>query len=333
MSDTTAPTVPTAPIVAPSSESITRPPLFARPVLLATDGTNAAGAAVRFTGALARNRHAAPLVLTVLPPLANRREDPAAAAGAPTDQSAEAERRGRQLRDIREHLGAFGGRGPGGAVTWPVDLAVGRPAATIVQEARRRDVGSIVVGLRRHGTLDRLFRDETALIVVRTAAVPVLAIAPTLTDLPRCVIAAVDFSRASLAAARAAASVLADGATLLLVHVQPEMGSVRAAAGYGTAYSQGVGSAFTRLHQELDVPAGVAVEPVLLRGDATTELLALADRVGADLIAVGGQSQGPDRLSLESVTRSLVREGRVSLLVVPPSHDPAPHAAVDARTI
>lgn len=71
--------------------------------------------------------------------------------------------------------------------------------------------------------------------------------------------------------------------------------------------------------------------PVDVRGDATTELLGLAERAGADLIAVGSQRTRPARLSVGSVTRSLVRDGRISLLVLPPSHDLVPRAADDAR--
>ena len=304
-------------------------PLFERPVLLATDGANAASAAVRFTSALARKRRASPQVVTVLPPAAPGAA-PVTRLASRADEEAEAHRRAEWRDHVRGQLHALAAPGQGDA--WPLDVEVGSPATAITRTARTHDVGSIVIGLRPHGTLDRIFRDETALLVARNAAVPVLAIAPTLTDLPRRVIAAVDFSRASLGAVRAAVSVLAEGGTLLLVHVQPEIDfTPEQAEGYGVIYSQGVASAFARLQQELVVPPGVTVQPVLLRGNATTELLALADRAGADLIAVGSQRHGPGRLSLGSVTRSLVREGRVSLLVTPPPDHPVPGAAADRR--
>ena len=296
-----------------------RRPLYVRPVLLATDGTNTAGAAVRFAAVLARRRQAEPHVLTVL--------HPPALLDAPGD----AARREGRLRDVRQQLLALGGAGGAGA-RWPVGVEVGSPVAAIGRAVSSQGAGSIVIGLRPHGTLDRLFRDETALLVMRNAAVPVLAVTPALADLPRRVVAAVDFSRASLDAVRAALSVVGDGGTLFLAHVQPEIDfAPEAAEEYGAMYTQGVSSAFARLERQLDVPAGVSVEPVLLRGTATGELRALADRVGADLIALGSQSHAPARLSLGGVTQALAREGRVSLLVVPPTVHTEPRATADAR--
>ncbi len=311
-------------VTAPASSPPTAlRPLFDRPVLLATDGASAADTAVRFTAALARHRRARPEVLTVLPPATLSGTEMGTLRVAVADRVSEADRRAGWLSDIEQQVGACAGVPAARRCPWPVDLAIGRPASTIVQEARRRGVGSIVVGLRPHGTLDRLFRDETALLVVRSAAVPVLAISPTLAELPRRVIAAVDFSRASLVAVRAALSVIGAGGTLLLVHVQPEIGfAPETGDGYDDTYAQGVAAAFKRLREQLDVPAGVTVESVALRGAPVPQLLALIDRTDAELVAVGSQSGAlergaPHRTALGSVTRALVRAGRVSLLVAP----------------
>ncbi len=312
-------------VTAPASSSpLAMRPLLTRPVLLATDGTTAADSAVQFTAALAGQRRARPQVLTVLPAATLRATEVAVPARVDSEGAIEADRRARWLGDVERQLDARASAPSTRGCPWPVDLAVGRPAANIVQEARRRGAGLIVVGLRPHGTLDRLFRDETALLVVRSAAVPVLAVTPQLAGLPRRVIAAVDFSRASLDAARAALSVIGDGGTLLLAHVQPEIGFTPESAGdYDHRYAQGVAGAFERLREQLDVPAGVSVETVALRGEPTTELLALVDRTGADLVAVGSQGGAPERgaphrPALGSVTRALVRAGRTSLLVAPP---------------
>ena len=312
--------------------------LFTRPVLLATDGASAADAAVRFTAALARHRRARPEVLTVLPPATLSATEVGGLRMAVAHGASEADRRAGWLSDIQRQVGSCAGAPAARGCPWPVDLAVGRPAATILQEARRRGVGSIVVGLRPHGTLDRLFRDETALLVVRSSAVPVLAITPALTGLPRRVIAAVDFSRASLEAVRAALSVIGEGGTLLLAHAQPEIAfAPEKGDGCDDTYAQGVAGAFERLREQLDVPAGVTVESVALCGAAVPELLALIDRTGADLVAVGSQSGALERgapqcTALGSVTRALVRVGRVSLLVAPATAHHTARYPVDAAT-
>jgi nucleotide-binding universal stress UspA family protein len=307
-------------------------PLFTRPVLLATDGTNAAHAAVRFTAALARHRQAQPQVLSVLAPRTCREAAPDGRTVALSTRFTEAERRDQRLREIRNQVRVFAGDGAAGDAAWPIDVEFGAPVATITREASSRGAGSIVLGLRPHTTLDRLFRDETSLLVIRNATVPVLAITPTLSDLPRRVIAAVDFSRASLRAVRAASSVLGEGATLLLVHVQPEIDfGPEEAEGFGVIYTQGVVGAFARLQRELNIPSSVTVETVFLRGTATAELLAFAERAGAELIALGSQRHELGGLALGSVTRALVRDGRSSLLVTPPGRHGSARLADDAR--
>ena len=107
---------------------------------------------------------------------------------------------------------------------------------------------------------------------------------------------------------------------MLLVNVQPDLGLIsNASEGYSTIYAQGVKPALARLRHELAAPPGVAVESVVLRGDPLTELISLAERVGADLIAAGTRREPANHhMALGGITTGLVRDGRFSLLVAPP---------------
>lgn len=196
--------------------------------------------------------------------------------------------------------------------------AAGMRAHAIAGEAAAHDSGLIVMGLEPPAGAHAP-EGDTALLVIRRAGTPVLAVTPSLVRLPRRAIAAVDFSRASLHAARVALAVLDDGATLLLVNVQPDLGfNPDDGSEYGSIYARGVAAAFARLRQELDPPRGITVESVVLCGHALPELLALAEWTHADLIAAGSRRQSADHhFAPGRVTTGLVRAARHSVLVAP----------------
>ena len=177
----------------------------------------------------------------------------------------------------------------------------------------------IVMGLRPHAFLDRVFRDETALAVMRHATVPVFAVTPTLTRLPRSIAVAVDFSRASIAAARVAMTLVEEGGSVLLVYVEPPVERLTGGEGFGVIYAQGVSAAFTRLRQELRGSRNVDIETIVLNGRVAAELLSFAERADVDVLAVGSQRHSiMHRAFLGSVTTALARAATRSLLVVPP---------------
>jgi nucleotide-binding universal stress UspA family protein len=194
------------------------------------------------------------------------------------------------------------------------------PAAEIVRVAEQRGSDLIVLGLRPHAFLDRVFRDETALTVMRNAMVPVLAVTPLLTRLPRRVAVAIDFSRASIAAARAALPLIDDGGSLMLVYVEPEAEPrTPGAEGYATIFAQGVAGAFGRLRQELSSRTDVRIETMILHGAVVPELLSFAERADVDLLGVGSQRHSVTRRAVVgSVTTALARAATHSLLVIPP---------------
>lgn len=285
-------------------------------LLLATDATIAAASATSAAIAVASARGARVQVVSVLAPVLYPAPISDCGIGVPLTAIAMCDELSQRLADIEEQLGVEGME----LLASPIHTEVGPPATVIAREARRHGATLVVMGLRPHGAVDRFLRDETTLRVVRESPVPVLAVTPTLTTLPSRVAVAVDFSRASLRAARVAIDVLAPGGTLYVVYVQPEMELNDETEGTGVIYSQGVVAALARFRHELALPPRANVEAVLLHGEPATEILAFASRAEIDLIAVGSHRHPfLSRLLLGTVTSRLVRDGRFSLIVSPPA--------------
>jgi nucleotide-binding universal stress UspA family protein len=319
-------TAPTSPSFAPALHRAPEATSDGRPVLLATDGGPGARATVRVTAALAAERHAVPHVLRVLDISAYAVPAPLPSIIAAADALVGRDVRAPDRDAVRAELGQLLGRRPG----WPVSTAIGSPARVIVDEATRLGAELVLMGIRRHDFAERVLRDETTLAVMRRSPCSVLGVAPSLHGLPLRAVVGIDFGRASVHAARAALSVLAPEGSLLLAFIQPPHADpAEGDEGMAVVRELGVDAAFRRLVGELAPGRGVIVEPVVVRcmpGAGTAgELLALGDRVGADLLAVGSQQHGRiNRLLLGSVTTDLARDGRHSLLVVPPRRDRAP---------
>src|SRR5690606_17341985 len=138
---------------------------------------------------------------------------------------------------------------------------VGSPASTIASAARERGAELILVGLGGPLAATRASTEDTALHVARLAGVPVLAVPPGYAMLPRRAVVAVDFSEASMRAARAALFTLTVGARLTLVHVKPDLGlrDVTSDA-WHVVYREGVVRLFRRFVDELRVPDHVKLQ-------------------------------------------------------------------------
>jgi nucleotide-binding universal stress UspA family protein len=299
--------VPNSPISRAES-SRTRAAALYRDVLLASDGSPAAFAATRLVGKLASERGITPFVVTVVPP-PQTIVDPVGASFAFGATLAE------QLRYQVHHQLELSSLAAASRET-----LVGSPSAEILRVAEDRGSDLIVLGLRPHALLDRVFRDETALSVMRHAKVPVLAIT-RLESAPRRVAVAIDFSRASIAAARAALALVDDGGSLQLVYVEPPLEpATEATEGFNTIYAQGVAAAFGRLRQELATRPNVTVETVVLHGNVVAELQSFVARAEIDLLALGSQRHSITRRAfVGGVTTALARLAPCSLLVLPPN--------------
>lgn len=189
----------------------------------------------------------------------------------------------------------------------------GHAAAEIDAAARAAKADLIVVGLGPHRFVDRALGTETALQLVQSASVPVLAISPESRDLPTCILAAVDFSDTSIKTVRLVATWLRRGDELVLAHVLPSsMDAILTLEGAARTLKQ------LAREVELGLPEGVVVRDVILEGEPVAVLVDLAGRMGADVIALGSHGYGLwKRLTLGSVAARLIRHAPRSVLVTP----------------
>jgi nucleotide-binding universal stress UspA family protein len=274
----------------------------AHSVLLALDGSSQSDAAIALAGWLARARHTRVHVISVV--------EPACAVAIDElkmDNSAE-------WCAARRHviLDQIDGEDPYEA-PWPVTVVPGSPVTLIADAANASPFDLLVLGLPRRA--DRMtLRADNALRIARRVTKPIVAVGHSLRVPPTACVAAIDFTRSSLQAARAASTLLAPGGTLFLVHVQPQLQSDE---GLQLIYSQGIVGAFERLSNELGAPADIQVKHVLLEGNPRAELPAFCDQVNADLMAVGTSRVDVAHLHRARLSCSFLRAGTRSVLIAP----------------
>ena len=228
---------------------------------------------------------------------------------------------GESFREQERAVGSELARAIGTKIDWPVRVKFGTPAASIVQEANHLGAVLVLLGLRRHGRLDRVVHDDTALNVMRTASCPVLGVVAEMNELPEQILAAVDFGDGSVLAARAARAMVGDDAKLTLAYVQP-MNGFLLDEGEARIHDMGVEAGFAKLRQEFDGKGAQLDQVVLHTGGSESPgqaLLEYANQIGSDLITAGSvQHSRLDRWMVGSVSAELVRDGRRSVLIVPP---------------
>lgn len=300
-----------APVVQPAA------PTLARPVLVATDGSRVAGAAIAVARLMAANGAWAPEAVTVLEPLPVSMAD--VALGTPTLA---------YQRDITDSvLGAVRAQlRRAGAGGWNLAVQFGRIAHSIARLARDERRELIVLGLGHHGRLARLAGAETAARVVRLSDMPVLAVAEGTRSLPFTVLVAMDFGDSSVRAAREALALLQPPGRLHLLHVRwAPQGRALTDPVWERTYADGVERGFKRLREQLSVPPGIQVTSEVRFGLVVETLLTSARKIGADVIAVGSHSQTVlDRLIIGSTPAQLLRAAECSVLVAPPLPDAGP---------
>jgi nucleotide-binding universal stress UspA family protein len=284
-------------------------------VLLATNGSAESNAALRFASAYAAREELLLRVLTVLEPLPVL---PAQPSGITYAMTIERERGDAILAAVRAQLA-----GLGTAPRSLTSMLVGSPGATIAEAAHEWNAQFIVVGAGRRGTLERLLSGDTVARILRRATTPVIAVPSTAGELPKIGVVGVDFGVASLTAVRRAATLLGDG-VLHVLHIRPEIDiPATDPDAWGEIYQLGAAALMTKLTTDLETEfPGLRVETVFDRGHAPTTLLAYADRVHADLIAVGQHGHGVvDRFLFGSVAQEMVRSAQCAVVVTPPARE------------
>jgi nucleotide-binding universal stress UspA family protein len=289
------------------------------PVLVACDGAPASQESLFNAARLAGRSLGGPIeVLGVCEPT------PAVAAGMdviPAPIELDEMRRVSMLDDIRRTVSISAVADP----AWAAEVKVGSPARLLAEEARRRHAALLVMGLGRHNPLDRLFGTETTLATLRESSVPVLAVGMDFPAEPRHAVVGMDFSAASLEAARLAMKFVGDHGHITLVHVRPRFEHPSADwQAWDADYGRTLPPLFDQVRSQLEVPATMVMETVTVRGDPAPALLAFAQQGNAELIALGTQRHGfIERLVVGSVATRVMRTARCAVLAVPAAAVPA----------
>ena len=299
-------------------------PMRRGPVVLATDGTARGGAAVVAAQMIAARLDLPLEVITVLEPTPIYSASPDVVIVS--DVAIDETRRHSRETAVTDYVCRFSG----GATPPRVHVRFGSVTAEISRFARELSATVVVLGAAPHRRFRHVASGDRAAQVLHSARCPVLSVPPSFRDLPRTIIAAVDFGPSSVRAAEAALLVAGDGGTVVLTHVLPPL--VRPAALSALADTDPSAEAhalFDRVRAELEpfVPAGVKLETRLITDDAIEGILSSASHVDAELIAVGTHGPGfLSRLLLGSVAESILHDATQAVLASPP---PNPADAIE----
>ncbi len=292
---------------------------MSRPILVATDGSEQSSGALRAARKLEMRKGWKVRAVAVVEPIPVF--DTGFGASLP-----EARIRDERRRALRER--AAGqiedlGVDPG---AWELEVMEGPAARRIVEAAASLDARAILVGIGRHGAVERLLGAETVLKLARLAHRPVLALPGDADDVPRRAVVAVDFSSFSLRAARTALEYVKPPGRIHLLHVMAGLDALPdAGSDWRRAYREQVESRLRALRRELRVPDDEwTVSTTVRTGHPGDEICAFAEEVGAGLIVAGSHGHSfLGRLILGSVSTALVRGTPGGALILPP-REPAP---------
>jgi nucleotide-binding universal stress UspA family protein len=221
---------------------------------------------------------------------------------------------------LHGHLRKFDGC----VAAWTPHIMFGLPAPALTDYARAANASLLVMGLGQHRLLDRVFGSETTLQAIRLARCPVLAVHPDLDSPFRDAVIATDFSAASAFAARAALPLLADNATLHLVHVwQPSATHDARGLTSDERYRQTLPDRFRRFESAIALRPDVSVKTIVLEGRTAECVIDYARGHHADLVVTGRRGLNVlHRIFVGSQTTALLRGAPCSLLVVPEPPSP-----------
>jgi nucleotide-binding universal stress UspA family protein len=278
-------------------------------ILVGSDGTDASLGAIRVAQLLARRKSASVHALSVATPFPHSSVLTLVPPALIDDEN-----RHTALETLRQQLTTV--RGTRG---WTMRATAGFPADSIMGAAERWPADLIVVGLGRHGFIDRLIGSETAVKIAMHSNVAVLAVPPDAQQLPMHAVAAIDFTDASVAAAMLAATLLGPNGLLTLTHaaflVKDESDPGSLVDVYTTGAREKLEAIRERIHRRMKRRVDVALRPGAVV-DALTEI-ALARK--ADMIALGGHERPLlERLFTGSVRASILRNTGCAVLVARP---------------
>ncbi len=277
-------------------------------IILASDGTSQSEQAVELARFVSARTKSDIKVLTVVDqlPIPWGALDSVIAVDYEHGLKAEA------LNTVRQQIASFGDD------KWTVRVESGDPAETIAARAKGCDAMLVIVGLGGHGATSRVFGSETALRLVRLSETPVLAVEPRLTRLPKRILVAMDFSEASIEAARLALELADESSTMVLVHVVPWQLTPFVPDAWVRTQEASVGAQLSRVVGWLNRRSGFRIGQRILYGRPGVTLLKYAEELNADLIATGTHGRtAVKRLLGGQTVDKLIRGARCSVLVFP----------------
>ena len=208
-----------------------------------------------------------------------------------------------------------------GSDDWHLNVRYGFPAQEIARLAEEVNATLIVVAAAPHRGLRHQVSGVRAVQVLRHAPCPVISADPDSDALPRTVVAAIDFSPASIRAAEAGLLVLDEGGKFILAHaVFPVTLKHVVQNRTGALFGADVPEVFARLREELRplLPSGAALETQQLRGEVGPALLDLASAEQADLITIGRHSRNiVEQFFIGSVATEVMHGATCSVLGSP----------------
>ena len=297
---------------------------FGTKVLLATDGSPESGRAARVATELS-SKLGPEMHLVYVEPTPSVYGIPERAVYAPDTQNHleevehyAQERLGEEAAKIRNY---------GGQVA-AVHPKVGRPDAEIVGLAEELDAGLVIVGSHGLGPFKRVLLGSVSDSVVRHAHTSVLVVRGEADRLPARVLLAIDGSkeshhatRAAVEVARAAGSELHVLSVLETAQLLPQMPYPGPEAWETSGTPQEVEQQARRLLSKVSERVGAEGSTVeeshLVIGKPDKEIVRLAGASNADLVVLGSRGLGAvGRVLLGSVSDFVVRHALCSVLVV-----------------
>lgn len=184
---------------------------------------------------------------------------------------------------------------------WPVRLEVGDPPRVIADVAAREHAQLVMVGLGREQPADRMRGSHTAARLALLASVPILAVAPRMRTLPRTALVVARSVSEENMVMRALLPLLGDAPAVWLARTDAPAGIAPPSAA-----------------EHLAEQAGCTVHRAAMGDDAVHDALALADRMGAEVIATATSAGSVTERAIErGAAAPLLALSRRSVLVVP----------------
>ena len=291
-------------------EEMSVSPTKTKPIVIATDGSDAALAAFRAAMFISKRTGADVRVISVLEPLPLMLPPVEGIVSPPRWD----EIRERGQRDmVQAQLKTFESGSP-----WPVDVVFGKPCEAIASYAREHDSSLIIIGANKHGMLGRLLGEETAVDISRLSDVPLLIAAPNMSRLPKRIIVGMDLDPDGMQMTAKTLAMVTDTPSVSCVHVQPRDEFLGVDwAQYDKEYQFATSERFAVVEKSLS-SSGLRPDFIQLHGDPAKEIVDFSAYSKAELIVVGIKRKfGKSRAIGGRTARRIIRNAGCSVMIVP----------------